>query len=254
MAGFYARVRRLRRSLGLRVGLTEVDCLSSDLDAARASLGEPGELARLFFSTDGRVVNKWVHYLPIYERYFASYREKPAKILEIGVNQGGSLDLWRRYFGPDATIFGIDINPRCAERVTAPNQVRIGSQADPDFLRRVVGEMGNPDIVLDDGSHRAQHQRTSFETLFPLLAEGGLYVIEDTHTAYWRRFGGGYRRRGTAIELAKRVVDDMHAWYHDHATTTDAHHSIGAVAFFDSLIVFEKRRHGQPINIQVGRG
>ncbi len=67
----------------------------------------------------------------------------------------------------------------------APNQVRIGSQDDPAFLRSVIDEMGSPDIILDDGSHVSDHQKISFETLWPLLKVGGLYVIEDLHTAYF---------------------------------------------------------------------
>jgi hypothetical protein len=85
-------------------------------------------------------------------------------MLEIGVFKGGSLELWREYFGPAATIFGVDVNPKCADYVTAPNQVRIGSQDDALFLEKVVLEIGTLDIVLDDDSHIGHHQRRSFES------------------------------------------------------------------------------------------
>ncbi|HYI39434.1 MAG TPA: class I SAM-dependent methyltransferase [Allosphingosinicella sp.] len=173
-------------------------------------------------------------------------------MLEIGVSKGGSLAMWRSYFGPRATIYGIDVNPDCAGYVDGPNQVRIGSQDDPDFLRRVVKEMGGIDVVLDDGSHVARHQQTSFETLFPLLNERGLYAIEDLHTAYWPNYGGGYGRQGSAIELLKRSVDDIHHWYHPHPPAAGGA-DVAAVHFHDSIAVVEKGGARRPIHAQMGR-
>ena len=109
-------------------------------------------------------------------------------MLEIGVFMGGSLALWRKFLGPDAVIFGIDINPSCIAFDGQFACVRIGSQDDPQFLRSIVAEMGGIDVVLDDGSHIASHQRASFDLLFPLLSDGGHYIVEDMHTAYWRSF------------------------------------------------------------------
>ncbi|HEX8351009.1 MAG TPA: class I SAM-dependent methyltransferase, partial [Hymenobacter sp.] len=173
-------------------------------DANGAVKALPGKLARQFSEKTGRGADKWLHYLPIYEAHFDRFRETDLRMLEIGVFNGGSLELWRGYFGAKATIFGIDIDQRCAELFDPPNQVRIGSQADCKFLRSVVHEMGGVDLVIDDGSHIAEHQRQSFDCLFPLLNDGGLYVIEDLHTSYWPgAYQGGYRRRGTAIEFVK---------------------------------------------------
>jgi hypothetical protein len=209
-------------------------------------------LARVFAEHEGRILHKWVHYLDVYERYFARYRGQPLRMLELGVSQGGSLEMWRSYFGPEATIFGIDINPQSATCVDPPNQVRIGSQADPQFLKSVIDEMGRPDIILDDGSHVASHQAASFRALFPLLNEGGLYVIEDLHTSYWGgSFEGGYRRGGTAIELAKQLVDDMHHWYHGEAIALST--DVEAVHSHDSIVVIEKRGAKQPMHLHVGR-
>ena len=213
---------------------------------------KPG-LEEMFFENRGVIVHKWVHYLPIYEKYFSPYQGKPIRMLEIGVNKGGSLNLWRKYFGPEATIFGIDVNPECAEVAIAPNQVRIGSQADPAFLEQVVDEMGVPDIILDDGSHIGRHQRASFQTLFPLLAEGGLYVIEDTHTAYWPTiYEGGYRRAGTAIEFVKGIIDDMHQWYHGKPKNVVNAGDVGSVHIFDSIVIIEKRTSERPGHAKVG--
>ncbi len=244
--------RKPKRSLAVEMlERYQISTIEKDTVVDRAH----GELSRIFFAHRGRVISKWVHYLEIYERHFAPFRirDAPVTMLEIGVAKGGSLQMWREYFGGRATIFGVDIDPNCANRVSPPNQVRIGSQDDPDFLRAVIAEMGAPDIILDDGSHIPRHQRASFDVLFPELKYGGLYVIEDLHTAYWPGgFKGGYRRRGTAIELVKDMIDDLHAWYHRHSTTTPGKDEIGAIHVYDSMVVIEKLRKWQPGHLKVG--
>ena len=217
-----------------------------------AKYGYDGDLSRLFAENQGPMVHKWHHYIPIYDRYFAAWRGKPLRFLEIGVSQGGSLQLWRHYFGPQATIFGIDINPACAQYDGQAGSVRIGSQADPAFLQRVVAEMGGIDIVLDDGSHRMDHVRASLEALFPHLATGGLYLIEDLHTAYWPGYGGGYRNRRNFFNVLRQIMDDMHRWYHDRADRLPAlGGAVSAIHVHDSIVVIEKNPVFAPVHSEV---
>lgn len=223
-----------------------------------------GTFAQLFEGHQGRNLTKWAHYFGIYDRLLAPFRQgfpmsdgstRPLHLLEIGVRHGGSLELWREFFGPSATIFGIDLDPRCTGAGRDDLPIRIGSQDDPEFLRAVVSEMGGLDIVIDDGSHVARHQRRSFDTLFPLLEDGGLYVVEDTHTAYWLRYGGGYRRPGSFISLAKGMVDGMHGWYFKSPRGdrfTLAQHQIGSIEFFDSIVAIRKQLHGRPSTVARG--
>lgn len=221
-------------------------------EAPRLLAAAETDLEREFFGNTGRPVDKWIHYLAAYQQHFGAYRGTPVRMLEIGVFRGGSLDLWRRYFGPEATIVGIDIDPGCAERVTAPNHVRIGSQDDPAFLASVVAEFGPFDIVLDDGSHVGKHQRTSFEQLFPAVRPGGVYAIEDLHTSYWPRgYDGGWRRRGTGIDLVKSLIDDMHGWYYRRDTRSPAREWISGIHVYDSLVVIDKQQRGMPQRILV---
>jgi hypothetical protein len=232
-------------------------------DIAALAADSNSDFGRRFYAHDGRLAHKWHHYLAIYDRIFAPYRtgfvdaegkRRPLRFLEIGVAQGGSLQLWRPFLGADAVIFGIDINPECKAVDNGDVHVRIGSQADPDFLRSVVAEMGGVDVVLDDGSHIASHQRVSFDTLFPLLSNHGLYAVEDLQTSYWRRWEGGYKQRNTFIEYSKQLIDDMHAWYHPYAPKiTAAHEEIFAITWFDSLLAIEKRLKTQPMHIQMGK-
>lgn len=157
------------------------------------------------------------HYFEFYDRVLGDLARRsrngataePVRLLEIGVWQGGSLDLWRQCFGESAVIFGVDIDEKCSGLPVRSAQIRIGSQADPQFLQDVVLEMGGVDVVIDDGSHVSAHVLTSLRTLFPLLADGGLYIIEDLVTSYMPEYGGGLRRRGSSIELLKMLVDHV---------------------------------------------
>lgn len=202
-------------------------------------------LFELFKNHKGRLLWKWDHYLNLYDRHFGKF-EAP-RLLEIGVWQGGSLELWRKYFGPGATICGIDIDPGCRVAVDAPNLVRIGTQDDPVFLRSVVEEMGGLDIVLDDGSHFGKHQIASFETLFPLLSYGGVYAIEDLHTSYWSDFDGSYRKHRTGVGLIKQLIDDLHQWWHERGGQSE----IGAIHVYDSIAFIEKARARPPQGVKV---
>jgi hypothetical protein len=211
-----------------------------------------GSVAELFFENTGPLAHKWLHFLPIYESLLGCHVGSEVRMLEIGVFQGGSLALWRRYLGDRATIFGIDIKPECAAFNGQHGQVRVGSQDDPAFLRGVVQEMGGLDVVLDDGSHIARHQRASFEALFPLLSDGGLYIIEDLHTAYWWDYGGGLRRKGSAIEFLKAKVDEMHAHYFRGGSDRSPRSDIESIQFFDSIAVVRKRKQLPRYHVKVG--
>ncbi|MEM6482965.1 MAG: class I SAM-dependent methyltransferase, partial [Pseudomonadota bacterium] len=214
---------------------------------------ERSGLEGIFWSHQGPIVHKWHHYLPIYERYFASWRNKPVRFLEIGVSKGGSLAMWRRYFGDEAVIFGVDIDPTCAAHNGVHGQVRIGSQDDRAFLRRVVDEMGGVDLVLDDGSHVSRHIRASLETVFPMLEDNGIYMIEDLHATYWTDHEGGYQTRGSFIDDLRQMYDDMHHWYHFEGQQIGATAgSLAALHLYDSIAVLEKAKVAEPRHTQVG--
>lgn len=223
---------------------TDQAALRSFADGAETDLEEV--FYRLVADPGARGVTKWAHYLPVYDRWLGPWRGSDVGLLEIGVFQGGSLELWREFLGPEARITGIDIHPTCAGYVDPPNRVRIGSQDDPAFLTETVAELGRLDVVIDDGSHVGAHQRVSFDTLFPILQPGGLYVIEDLHTSYWYDYLGGRGRPGTGIALVKEIVDDLHGWYYDAADATSARDWIPAVHVYDSVAVIEKQARTRP--------
>lgn len=132
--------------------------------------------------------NKWhtyhgVNYLHIYQKFLESKRLNVKTFVEIGVNNGASLKMWQEYF-PNAIIYGIDIDPRCKQYESERIKIFIGSQNDITFLKKIKKEIGDIDVLLDDGSHITRHQITSFNELYSNIKSGGLYIIEDLACSY----------------------------------------------------------------------
>ena len=210
--------------------------------------------AELFLAHAGNTSSKWVQYLEVYDRCFAPYRNKPCRVLEIGVQNGGSLQLHQKYFPFAEKIVGVDIDPTC-DRVEGGNIiVEIGSQADQDFLIDVSDMHGPFDIVVDDGSHIFTHQIASFETLFPRMSSAGVYIVEDIHTSYLPDFGGGVRKPDTFIEYAKLVLDQVNAPFFPDASSKIAWLAdhLYSVMFYDSMVAFEKRAKATPFMLSIG--
>ena len=176
------------------------------------------------------------HYAAMVERF----RSSPITLLEIGVFRGGSLRMWEDYL-PLATIVGVDIQEHCRQHAGGRRIVEIGSQADPEFLG-TIGTKYLPSIVIDDGSHRADHIQMTFETLFPHLQDGGLYLIEDVHFHAGR---SGEALRGTATlspqqyftPLACLAVGSGAGYSFDPAIV----HMTDRVEFFHGAIAFWKK-------------
>jgi hypothetical protein len=184
-----------------------------------------GLVARYLFSRNLRLLatlygsDKWGQhwYAQHYERHFSSLRKKPIILLEIGIGGynnphagGASLRMWKNYF-PKGRIYGLDIydkSPHNDDRI----RTLVGDQSDEKFLRQLISEIGTPDIVIDDGSHINGDVIKCFEVLFPLLADGGIYVIEDLASSYWPGYGGSSEDLAsarTSMCMLKKLVDGL---------------------------------------------
>ncbi|MGE7157505.1 class I SAM-dependent methyltransferase [Methylorubrum rhodesianum] len=133
------------------------------------------------FGTDKS--SKHHDYLNIYDRCLSKYKSKEITLVEVGVYRGGSVATWGEYF-PKATIVGLDITPDCTQYANNNVFVRIGDASSSSFLFEVVREFGEPTIFIDDGSHRWDHQISTFQIMFPILKAGGTYIIEDIDTSF----------------------------------------------------------------------
>ena len=194
-----------------------------------------------FLTNDHKLIHKWAHYFPVYEKHFSCWKNKSVTFVEIGVGKGGSLQMWQRYFGPMATIIGIDIDPQCKEHESEGIFVRIGDQSDEAFLQSVVDEFGLPDILLDDGSHHMAHMLSSFRFFYPLMHKNAIYMAEDLHTAYLSEYGGGLEKPDTFMSYAKHCVDRLNADYTGGALEPDMiTKETFSISFYDSIVCFEK--------------
>lgn len=180
LSAAYGRPNLAAFRRGYRFGGSLPHARPSEQTGLEAS--RPGRLETFYDAyEEGPGIWKFRHYLPIYERHFAKFVGTSAHVLEIGVYGGGSLSMWKDYFGERATIYGIDIRPESRAFDSPRTRIFIGDQADPGFWRRFVAEVPDLDVVIDDGGHLYEQQVTSLEWLLPHLRPGGVYLCEDIH-------------------------------------------------------------------------
>lgn len=155
------------------------------------------------------------NYTAVYEEEFNHLRNKPLKFLEIGINKAYSVKMWEEYF-PQGDLHFIDISSDLIEYYSERSKYHYLDQADPIALATFVQETGGDfDLIIDDGGHTMKQQITSFKALFPALKPGGIYVIEDLHTSYWRSYGGGGSQARpcehprSATSFLKTLIDDL---------------------------------------------
>ena len=203
------------------------------------------DLKEYWLNNTGKKITKWTHYFPVYEKHFKPLTDKPIKILEIGILNGGSLQMWRKYFHPDSVIVGIDINPDCKVHEEDGVHVRIGDQSDPEFLQSLIDEFGKFDLVIDDGSHHVSHVNKTFQFLYPKIQNTGIYLIEDTHAAYWSSHGGSMDNPETINNVSKSMVDKINAEHtHGQIKPDFFTYETRCMSVYDSMVVFERGNVG----------
>ena len=207
--------------------------------------------------------DKWgAHfYTSHYQAYFRKLKYKKIKLLEIGVGGyhhphigGSSLRMWKRYF-PFGKIYALDIYDKS---FVQENRIRIfqGSQVDEEVLENMMAEIGEPDIIIDDGSHINEHVIQTFQLLFPKLKDGGIYVIEDTQTSYWPGYGGSsedLRHPGTMMNFFKNLTDGLNhqEFILPHYTPSYFDKNIRSIQFYHNLIFAFKGANDEPSNVDV---
>ncbi|MES2219509.1 MAG: class I SAM-dependent methyltransferase, partial [Acidobacteriota bacterium] len=141
-----------------------------------------GRLRSYFDShREGNGIHKWDHYFEMYERHLAKFVNRDVNICEIGVYSGGSLEMWRNYFGDACQVYGVDIEPVCKSYENEHVKLFIGDQADRGVWRAFREEVPALDIVIDDGGHSAEQQIVTLEETLPYLTPGGVFICEDIH-------------------------------------------------------------------------
>ena len=197
--------------------------------------------------------NHW--YTQHYQRYFEPLRNKRLNVLEIGVggyearDEGGeSLRMWKTYFRK-SRIVGIDIYDK-SDLSERRIDIRQCDQTDSEALRRLSREYGGFDIIIDDGSHLNEHVIKSFQVLFPLLRQNGLYVVEDTQTAYWPTWGGGINDPRSSMAFFKTLADGLNHVEYPIANYDPNYfdQNVVEIAFFHNLIFIRKGNNNEKAN------
>jgi cephalosporin hydroxylase len=226
-------LRAMRNGLRFAADLPAV--ASAEPSATAANGDNP--LVRYFDSvTKGPGIWKWRHYFPIYHRHLAKFVGHEVHVLEIGVYSGGSLPMWLEYFGDGCQVYGVDIAPACIKHQRDRVKVFIGDQSDPAFWDRVVSDVPRIDVVIDDGSHVAEHQIASLESLLPNMAPGGAYICEDLVglTSKFDAFVDGLSRRLNHVFVDEGVDG------HQQAPASGLHQHLASVHRYPMMTVLEK--------------
>ena len=192
-------------------------------------------------------------YLDHYERILQSAREDSFNFIEIGGFMGASLSMWSDFFA-HATIICIDISPSVKVFERERIAVEIGDASSPAFLNGIKSKYGTARIIVDDGSHRWDHQKTTLYTLFDMVEPGGWYIIEDIHTSYEPGFAGHADQ--PFAELLNRLVSYLHL-RGDHRKRFEAYYGqnlvriareIDWITFIPRACIIKKRTTAKPDN------
>jgi hypothetical protein len=157
----------------------------------------------------GKVSDKWASYLKYYDQLFEKLRHEPIAMLEIGVQNGGSLETWSKFFTKAVHLIGCDINPKCTDLYYEDPRIQIvvGDVNAASTAQRILDISPDFDIVIDDGSHLSIDILKSFITYFPALKSGGIYIVEDAHCLYLKNYGGGILNESSAHQFFKKLCD-----------------------------------------------
>ncbi len=162
-----------------------------------------------------KTIDRWSLYIKVYDEIFSRYRADAVRLLEIGIQNGGSLAMWAQYFAAATALVGCDINPACAELHYDDPRVHVvvGDANSDHTAARIDAISAGFDLVIDDGSHRSSDIIQSFARYFPKLGEDGLFVAEDLHCSYWAEYEGGLFDPWSSVSFFKRLADILN---HEH--------------------------------------
>ncbi|MFZ3150316.1 MAG: class I SAM-dependent methyltransferase [Anaerolineaceae bacterium] len=218
-------------------------------------------LKQTFLNHTQKVTDKWTLYVNEWDRIFHPYRDAPINLFEIGIQNGGSLEIWAKYFTNANKIVGCDIDEKCRELSFADPRIElfVGDANTDEIQKKVLETAPKFSIVIDDGSHKSSDVIRSFSRYFPYLEDNGVYVVEDLHASYWQDFEGGLFDPNSSMSFFKHLADIVN---HEHwrnnqsregylSTFADSLqisfsendlYRIHSIEFLNSMCVLKKRR------------
>lgn len=216
----------------------------------------------IFSQHKGKLTDKWSLYINEWDDIFSLYKDLPINLLEIGIQNGGSLEIFAKYFQKAQNIIGCDINEAVQTlKFDDPRISVIIGDINSNEVENNIAEMApHLDIIIDDGSHQSPEIIQSFCRYFKMLDDDGIYLIEDLHASYWADYEGGLFKPYTAMAFFKRLVDltNFEHWqsnrsreeylapfkhYYDLDFDEYDFCQIHSITFINSLCVVHKRPH-----------
>lgn len=197
-------------------------------------------------------------YLGVYEQQLGHLRGERFQLVEIGVHKGASTRMWAEFF-PRADVVGIDIDPACRAIEDDRIKVLVGNQGDPRFLARLARRL-RPLVLVDDGSHRWEHQIDTFRTLFPIVRRGGFFIVEDIHTSFGDDYAATYGRPGTQAAydylagIARGIVAGPRAAPPEDEFEAYCRSAIDSIVFLKHSLVVRKKDGPQRTYLTRGIG
>lgn len=176
--------------------------------------------------TEGPGIWKWRHYFDVYDRHLAKFVGRDVHVAEIGVFGGGSLGMWRSYFGTSSHIYGIDQEPRCRMRAAAGIDVIIGDQSSAPFWTGFRADVPHLDVVIDDGGHQPHQQIATLEGLLAHMRPGAVYICEDVI--------GAFHPFHSYVDAVARLLHDI------EGPLRGVHQHIESVHTYPGIVVIEK--------------
>jgi hypothetical protein len=182
--------------------------------------------------------SKHTNYFSIYEEVFKPYLPKRnIKIVEIGVFSGGSVELWSKCFHKSAIIYGLDKNPNLDALNSKKIKIEHVDQDNIKSLQKVAKEIGQIDILIDDGGHTNKQQINTFNVFLPYMKENGVMIFEDTHASFMKEFGNP--SIFSFISYAKKIIDLIHSRsIHLPSQKNIITSKIYKIEFFESIVAF----------------
>ena len=197
--------------------------------------------------SEGPGVFKWNHYLDIYHQYLYKFIDQKVSIAEVGVYSGGSLLMWRNYFGDNCTVYGVDILEDCKKFENEYTKIFLGDQGDEALWNRIRDEVSTIDILIDDGSHHSDDQIITFQKVFSFLSPGGVFICEDIH-------GTG----NPFLSYLQGLLKNMHALSGGGALsgveTLPIQAWVKAIHFYPFMVVIEKSEYPNELLISQKKG
>jgi hypothetical protein len=180
-------------------------------------------------------------YFETYEELFSKYKGAEITFVEVGILNGGSLFMWREFFGSHSKIIGVDFNPDAKKWERDGFEIHIGNQSDPKFWESFFAKVGDVDILLDDGGHTNEQQIITASQSLSHIKDGGMVVVEDTHTSYFKDFGNPSRY--SFINYSKNVIDHINSRFPSvhpgNSKNNNIKNIIHSISFYESIVAFK---------------